>query len=109
MEKINDSHSTLPLKRLWHESQGLSSSDDPNHGHHLLGHSMTPISLEDVDIHDPELTRREAVGLAMAKDKYERYIAKGRVQEAYGCASAVKIMYQALLGIQDIDTGWGEL
>lgn len=68
-----------------------------------------PIALSDVDIHNPELTRREAIGMALAKDKVERYIAKGRVQEAQGAASVTMIMYQSLLGINDIDTGWGEL
>lgn len=67
------------------------------------------ITLDDVDIHNPELLPRERVGLALAKDKYERYISKGRVQEAYGCASAILIMYQALLERPAIDTGWGEL
>ena len=70
---------------------------------------ISPISLADVDIHHPELLPAERVGLALAKDKYERYISKGRIQEAYGCASAVKIMYQALVKVRDIDTGWGEL
>jgi hypothetical protein len=70
---------------------------------------MDPINLGDVDIHHPELTHREAIGLALVKDKVERYIAKGRLHEAHGAAYTATIMYQALLGINDIDTGWGEL
>jgi hypothetical protein len=68
-----------------------------------------PISMTDVDIHHPMLTRCEAIGIALAKDKVERYIAKGRIQEAQGAASVTMIVYQSLLGINDIDTGWGEL
>lgn len=67
------------------------------------------IQLTDVDIHHPALLPSTRVGLALAKDKYERYISKGRSERAEGCKSAILIMYQAELGIQDIDTGWGEL
>lgn len=49
------------------------------------------------------------MGLALAKDKVERYIAKGRPHEAQGARSAIVIMYQALRGDAEIDTGWGEL
>lgn len=70
---------------------------------------MMPIRIDDVDIHHPELTRQEAIGLALAKDKVERYISKGWLKEAHGAASVTTIVYQALLGINDIDTGWGEL
>jgi hypothetical protein len=69
----------------------------------------SPISLADVDIHHPELLPEARVGFALAKDKYERYIAKGRISEAYGCASAIMIIYQGMLSVNDIDTGWGEL
>lgn len=76
----------------------------------VLNHlDMDPVRVDDVDIHHPQLTRNEAIGLALAKDKVERYIAKGRLREASGAASATTIVYQALLGINDIDTGWGEL
>jgi hypothetical protein len=70
---------------------------------------MPPISIDDVDIHHPGLDSQARIGLALAKDKVERYIAKGRPLEAQGARSAVLIMYQALLGVNDIDTGWGEL
>ena len=67
------------------------------------------IELSDVDIHNPELLPHMRVGFALAKDKYERYISKGKVKEAQGCKSAILIFYQASIGINDIDTGWGEL
>ena len=70
---------------------------------------MEPIRLDDVDIYHPELTQREAIGIALAKDKVERYIAKGRIREAQGAASTLTIVYQALLGVENVDTGWGEL
>jgi len=69
---------------------------------------MTDI-YETVDPFAPHLTHSESVGFAMAMDKIERYIAKGRVQEAHGMRSAVMIMWQALLEEPLIDTGWGEL
>lgn len=69
----------------------------------------TRIQIDDVDIHHPLLLPEARIGLALAKDKMERYIAKGRVLEAQGAASTIKIVYQALIGINDIDTGWGEL
>jgi len=67
------------------------------------------IQLSDVDIHHPDLLPSIRVGLALAKDKYERYISKGWVERAEGCKSAILIMYQSAIGINDIDTGWGEL
>ena len=67
------------------------------------------ITLDDVDIHHRMLLPEARIGFALAKDKYERYIAKGRIQEAHGCASAIKIIYQGMIGVNDIDTGWGEL
>lgn len=70
---------------------------------------MEPIRLSDVDIHHPGLTRNEAIGLSLVKDKVERYISKGRIHEAHGAAYTATIMYQALLGADNIDTGWGEL
>lgn len=57
----------------------------------------------------PHLTPAESVGFAMAMDKIERYIAKGRIHEAQGMRSAVMIMWQALLEEPLIDTGWGEI
>lgn len=75
-------------------------------GVHEIG---PPIQISDVDIHHPELTRREAIGLALAKNKVERYIEKGRVKEAQGAASVTMIVFQSLIGINDIDTGFGEL
>lgn len=68
-----------------------------------------PIRISDVDIHHPHLLPEARIGLALAKDKVEAYIAKGRIQEAQGAAKVTMILYQALLGINDIDTGWGEL
>jgi hypothetical protein len=67
------------------------------------------IHILDVDVHHSELTPAEAVGLALAKDKWERYTAKGLTQQAQGAASAITIIYQALIGVQHVDTGWGEL
>ena len=55
------------------------------------------------------LTHAEAVGLHLCMDKVQRYIAKGRVQEAHGARSMVLIMWQALELDPVIDTGWGEL
>ena len=68
-----------------------------------------PINISDVDIHHIYLLPEARIGLALAKDKVERYIAKGRVREAQGAASVTTIIYQALVGINDIDTGFGEL
>lgn len=70
---------------------------------------MDRIRIRDVDISHPQLTKREAIGLALAKDKVERYIAKGKPLEAKGAESATTIVFQALIGTDDIDTGWGEL
>lgn len=72
-------------------------------------HDMQPIRISDVDIHHPLLLPEARIGLALSKDKVERYIAKGRVLEAQGAATVTTIMFQALIGINDIDTGWGEL
>jgi hypothetical protein len=72
-------------------------------------HAMNGIRIQQVDIHHPILLPTERVGLALAKDKYERYISKGWIKEAHGCASAILIMYQAMLGERNVDTGWGEL
>ena len=68
-----------------------------------------PINISDVDIHHPVLLPECRVGLALAKNKYELYVSKGRIQEAHGAASSIMIMYQAMIGVNDIDTGWGEL
>jgi hypothetical protein len=67
------------------------------------------IHILDVDVHNAALTPSEAVGLALAKDKWERYVSKGLTHEAHGAASAITIIYQALIGVQHVDTGWGEL
>jgi len=69
----------------------------------------TSINISDVDIHHVALIPEARIGLALAKDKVEHYISKGRVQEAQGAASVTKIIFQALVGVNDIDTGWGEL
>lgn len=71
--------------------------------------NMAPITIDDVDIHHTSLSPEARVGLALARDKVERYVAKGRPLEAQGARSAITIIYQALLGHRDIDTGWGEL
>ena len=69
----------------------------------------TFIGITDVDIHHPILLPEARIGLALAKDKIEHYISKGRVREAQGAAAVTKTIFQALIGINDIDTGWGEL
>jgi hypothetical protein len=65
--------------------------------------------LDDIDPFHPELLKPESVALALAKDKVERYIAKGRPLEAQGARAIVRIMWQCFLEQPDIDTGWGEL
>jgi hypothetical protein len=70
---------------------------------------MEPIRISDVDIHHPLLLPEARIGLALSKDKVEHYISKGMVKEAQGAGKVTMIMFQALIGINDIDTGWGEL
>lgn len=67
------------------------------------------IKFGDVNIHHNKLSGEARVGMALAKDKVEQYIAKGRIKEAQGATKVLCILYQALIGIRDIDTGWGEL
>jgi hypothetical protein len=66
-------------------------------------------SLDHVDPFAPQLSRGETIALCMCMDKIERYIAKGRVQEAQGARSMVLIMWQVFNQQPSIDTGWGEL
>ena len=70
---------------------------------------MNGIDLDVIDPYDPSLLKREAIALCMVRDKYERYIAKGRYHEAQGCKVALRIMWQAFMEYKDIDTGLGEL
>jgi hypothetical protein len=67
------------------------------------------IDLDAIDPYDPRLIKSQAVALIMVRDKYERYIAKGRSEQAQGCKVALRIMWQAFMEVPDIDTGWGEL
>jgi hypothetical protein len=70
---------------------------------------MNGINLDEIDPWHPSLHKSESVALMMAKDKVERYVAKGRPLEAQGARSIVRIMWQAFMHYPDIDTGWGEL
>lgn len=70
---------------------------------------MNGIDLNDIDPYCPTLLPSQTVALITVRDKYERYIAKGRPLEAQGCKVALRIMWQAFMEVPDIDTGWGEL
>ena len=71
---------------------------------------ITQEMIDSIDPFEFTLTPRESLGLHMALDKLERYIAKGRLGEAQGARSVVWIMWQALTTeTGPIDTGWGEL
>jgi hypothetical protein len=70
---------------------------------------MNGIDINDIDPYDRRLIKSQAVALIMVRDKYERYIAKGFVNEAQGCKLALRIMWQCFLEVPDVDTGWGEL
>lgn len=65
--------------------------------------------LDHVDPFALHLSNEETVALSLMIDKIQRYIAKGRVQEAHGARSMVLILWQALAREPAIDTGWGEL
>lgn len=75
----------------------------------MTGTFLNEPSLELIDPFAHHLTHAESVGLAMLRDKHERYVAKGRTREAQGMKSAILIMWQALLMEPLIDTGWGEI
>lgn len=70
---------------------------------------MNGIDIDSIDPYDPVLLPTQTVALVMVRDKYERYIAKGRPLEAQGCKLALRIMWQCFMEIPDVDTGWGEL
>ena len=74
-----------------------------------LEHEVSDEIYDQVNPFAHHLTHSESVGFAMCMDKIERYVAKGRINEAKGMRSAVMIMWQALLEEPLIDTGWGEL
>ena len=65
--------------------------------------------LDKVDPYDETFLRSQTVAIIMAKDKINRYVAKGRIQEAQGALSILNIMYSAFRHDQEIDSGWGEL
>ena len=70
---------------------------------------MNGIDIDAIDPYDPKLIKAQAVALIMVRDKYERYIAKGRPLEAQGCKVALRIMWQCFMEVNAVDTGWGEL
>ena len=70
---------------------------------------MNGIDINDIDPYDPALIPSQTVTLIMIRDKYERYIAKGRPLEAQGCKVSLRIAWQCFMEIPDVDTGWGEL
>jgi len=70
---------------------------------------MNGIDLDVIDPYNPLLVKSQSIALCMVRDKYERYVAKGRPLEAQGCKQALRIMWQCFMEYKDVDTGWGEL
>lgn len=67
-----------------------------------------PKGLEDVDPHDPRLTKREGICIALMLDKREQYVAQGRFDEGHGAGRMLRIAFDCFVENPVAKTGFGD-